>query len=69
MRGFHLPKVSLARCSNRGVVTPILPPSKGILILRHAHPTTLIGGSGLSGRSGGLQDLVDPVVQVRFPLP
>jgi hypothetical protein len=30
------------------VVTPILPPSKGILVLRHAHPTNITGGSGLS---------------------
>jgi hypothetical protein len=34
--------MSLARRSNRGVVTPILPPSKGILVLRHAHPTDII---------------------------
>src|SRR4029077_17618511 len=33
-------EVSLARLSNRGVVTPILLPSKGILVLRHAHPVT-----------------------------
>jgi hypothetical protein len=36
--------------SNQCVVTPILQPSKGILVLRHAHPATVIGGSGLSGR-------------------
>jgi len=43
--------VSLARRSNRGVVTPILSPSKGILVLRHAHPPTHIGGSGLIGKT------------------
>ena len=42
-------EVSLARVSNRCVVTPILPPSKGILVLRHAHPTNITGGSGFSG--------------------
>jgi transposase len=32
------------------VVTPILPPSKGILVLRHAHPINQTGGSGLRSR-------------------
>ena len=31
--------------------TPILLPSKGILVLRHAHTGTFIGGSGLSETS------------------
>ena len=43
-------EVSLARAEIACVRTPILQPSKGILVLRHAQPLTLIGGSGLSGR-------------------
>jgi hypothetical protein len=41
-------EVSLARDEARGVVTPILQPSKGILVLRHAQPANFTGGSGLS---------------------
>lgn len=37
-----------ARGSDQDFSSPILPPSKGILVLRHAHPATLIGGSRLS---------------------
>src|SRR3954451_2444265 len=40
-------EVSLPRRSDRGVVTPIFLPSKGFLVLRHAHPAHLTGGSGL----------------------
>src|SRR5680860_1283350 len=46
--------MSLAVGWNRCVVTPILLPSKGILVLRHAHADpnlNLIGGSGLSQRA------------------
>src|SRR5680860_1446928 len=36
------------RLSFRTVASPILPPHKGILALRHAHSRHIIGGSGLS---------------------
>lgn len=41
-------EVSLARAGNRFTVTPILQPSKGFLVLRHARPTTLTGGFSMS---------------------
>jgi predicted DNA-binding transcriptional regulator YafY len=42
------------------VASPNLPARKGILALRHAHPTTLIGGSRLRFRYGGRDRLVHP---------
>src|SRR3546814_20246123 len=43
-------EVLLVWVANRCLLTPILQPSKGILVLRHAHNPNLIGGSGLNTR-------------------
>src|SRR3546814_6113722 len=43
-------EVLLVWVANRCLLTPILQPSKGILVLRHAHNPNLIGGSGLRFR-------------------
>ena len=55
--------MSLAVGWNRCVVTPILLPSKGILVLRHAHPVLIlnsVGGSGLSETEADLyQEWID----------
>jgi hypothetical protein len=37
--------------------SPILPPRKGILGLRHAHPTKFIGGSGFSFNIGQFRSI------------